>query len=661
MKWKNSNSQTKRLPPSPWKLPLLGSMFHLLGGILHHVLRDLSKNYGPLMHLQLGEVSLVVVTFPDVAKQVLKTHDLAFASRPKDLAVQILFYNGTNIVFSPYGNYWRQMCKICLLELLSAKNVKSFSSIRRDKVLYMVEFFRSSSSELVNTTKRIYQFASSMTCRSTFRKVHKEEDKFILLVRQASHLLEGFNVADVFPSLKFLHVLCGMKGKIMNVHHELDAILENIVNEHKNNGELGGEGLFAALLRLKKEGGLQFPVTNDNIKAIVYDMFAAGTDTSSTTIDWATVEMIKNPSVLANSQAEVRNAFREKETFDENDVEELKYLKLVIKETFRLHPLFPLLLPRECREEVDISDYTIPLKTKVMVNVWAIGRDPKYWNDAESFKPERFEHNYVDFIGNNFEYLPFGSGRRVFPGISFALANIYFPLAQLLYQFDWSDKDTIDISKKLGNGQVLEVFVCHIVGEPELAPLLKFVSDGEGHVEGESGVSFNKDTENDIGTVNRASKNSEDATPFDQPTAHTSPPPIVQPTAHTFSSFVQPNSHISSLPTDQPNAHASFPIVVAPSSSTTAPSSSTVAPTNSHAAPSESIVDLDVESIDGGVEIRSETGRNGQDIGYDKSVSGDRNSLKGKLAGDEPCYLSDEAASFETNSDDVTDEEDEIE
>ncbi|KAM3324353.1 hypothetical protein P3S67_005504 [Capsicum chacoense] len=329
------------------------------------------------------------------------------------------------------------MRKICLLELLSAKNVKSFSSIRRDEVLYMVEFFCSSSGELVNATKRIYQFESSMTCRSTFRKVHKEEGKFILLVRQASRLLEGFNVADVFPSLKFLYVLCGMKGKIMNVHHDLDAILENIINEDKNNGELGSEGLFAALLRLKKEGGLQFPVTNDNIKAIVYDMFAARTDTSSTIIDWAMVEMMKNPSVLANAQAEVRKAFRGKETFDENYVEELKYLKLVIKETFRIHPPFPFLLPRECREEVDISDYTILLKTKLMVNVWAIGRDPKYWNDAKSFKPERFEHNYVNFIGNNFEYLPFGSGRRVCPGISFALAIIYFPLAQLLYQFDW--------------------------------------------------------------------------------------------------------------------------------------------------------------------------------------------------------------------------------
>ncbi|WMV07210.1 hypothetical protein MTR67_000595 [Solanum verrucosum] len=331
-------------------------MFHLLGGLPHHVLTDLAKKYGPIMHLQLGEVSLVVVTSPDMAKQVLKTHDLAFASRPQLLAAEILFYNGTDIVFSPYGDYWRQMRKICLLELLSAKNVKSFNSIRQDEVLRMIDFFRSSTGETVNATKKFYQFSSSMTCRATFGKVLKEQDELILLVKKASRLMEGFDVADIFPSLKFLHVLCGMKGKIMDAHHELDVILENIINEHKNNGELGGE------------------------------------ETSSTTIDWTMVEMI------------------------------------------RIQMYSPKL---KQREEVDINGYTIPLKTKVMVNTWAIGRDPKYWNDSESFKPERFEHNYMDFVGNNFEYVPFGSGRRNCPGISFGLANVYFPLAQLLYHFDW--------------------------------------------------------------------------------------------------------------------------------------------------------------------------------------------------------------------------------
>ncbi|KAJ8543659.1 hypothetical protein K7X08_025277 [Anisodus acutangulus] len=447
-KWKNSNSQTKKLPPGPWKLPFIGSIHHMAGGLPHRVLRDLAKKYGPLMHLQLGEVYAVVVTSSEMAKQVLKTHDLAFASRPKLLAMDIICYDRRDIAFSPYGEYWRQMRKICVMEVLSPKNVRSFSSIRQDEVVRLIDSIRSSSSssgEPVNFTERIIWFTSSMTCRSAFGQVLKEQDIFIKLIREVISLAEGFDVADIFPSYKFLHVLGGAKRKLLDAHRKVDSIVEDVINEHKKNlatgkstdDALGGEDLIDVLLRLMNDGGLQFPIDNDNIKAVIIDLFAAGTETSSTTTVWAMVEMMKNPSIFAKAQAEVREAFNGKETFDENDVEELKYLKLVIKETMRLHAPVPLLVPRECREETEINGYTIPVKTKVMVNVWALGRDPKYWDDAESFKPERFEQCSVDFIGNNFEYLPFGGGRRICPGISFGLANVYLPLAQLLYHFDW--------------------------------------------------------------------------------------------------------------------------------------------------------------------------------------------------------------------------------
>ncbi|KAM3360310.1 cytochrome 71D7 [Capsicum galapagoense] len=443
-KWKKSNNQTKKLPPGPWKLPLIGNMHHIASGPPHHVFRDLAKKYGPLMHLQLGEFSSVVVTSSELAKQVLKTHDLAFASRPKLMAMDIVFYNRCDIAFSPYGEYWRQMRKICVMELLSAKNVRSFSSIRNEEAISLIDSIRSSSSSgsPVNFTESIIWFTSSMTCRSAFGQVLKEQDKFIKLIGEVIRLAGGFDVADVFPSYKFLHSLSKTKKKLLDVHRQVDSIVEDIINErkknlatsHKGDDALGDEDLIDVLLRVKKDRSLEFPITNDNIKAIIIDMFGAGTETSSTTTVWAMAEMMKNPSVFAKAQAEVREAFRDNVTFD---VEELKYLKLVVKETLRLHPPVPLLTLRECMEETNLNDYTIPLKTKVMVNVWAIGRDPKYWDDAESFKPERFEQYSVDFNGNNFEYIPFGSGRRICPGISFGLANVYLPLAQLLYHFDW--------------------------------------------------------------------------------------------------------------------------------------------------------------------------------------------------------------------------------
>ncbi|CAN4114282.1 unnamed protein product [Withania somnifera] len=316
------------------------------------------------------------------------------------------------------------------MELLSAKNVRAFSSIRNEEVIRLVDSIQSSSlsGEPVNFTESIIWFTSSMTCRSAFGKVLKEQDKFIKLIGEVISLSGGFDVADIFPSYKFLHSLNSIVEDIINEHKK------NLATTHKSDDGLGGEDLIDVLLRLMKDKSLQFPITNNNIKAVIIDMFGAGTETSSTTTVWAMAEMMKNPSVFDKAQAEVRETFRDNETFD---VEELKYLKLVVKETLRLHPPVPLLTPRECMEETDINGYTIPMKTKVMVNVWAMGRDPKYWDDAESFKPERFEQCYVDFVGNNFEYLPFGSGRRICPGISFGLANIYLPLAQLLYHFNW--------------------------------------------------------------------------------------------------------------------------------------------------------------------------------------------------------------------------------
>lgn len=165
-------------------------------------------------------------------------------------------------------------------------------------------------------------------------------------------------------------------------------------------------------------------------------MFAAGTESSSTTVDWAMAELMKNPHVMAKAQDEVRQAFNGRKTINQSEIRTLKYLKLVINETLRLHPPVSI-IPRACREEFEIDGYLIPLNANVIVNIWSIGRDPNYWHNPESFEPERFEANPIDFLGAHFEYIPFGSGKRICPGMTFGVANVEFLLAQLLYYFDW--------------------------------------------------------------------------------------------------------------------------------------------------------------------------------------------------------------------------------
>ncbi|XP_022853701.1 premnaspirodiene oxygenase-like [Olea europaea var. sylvestris] len=445
--WKKSNSldKHKKLPPSPSELPVIGHLHHLMGALPHRGLRDLAKKYGPIMHLKLGEVSTIVISSREMAKNILTAHDLACADRPESIGMKILWYNYTNIAFSPYNDYWRQMRKVCIVELLSSKNVRSYSSIRIDETSRLVNNIRSSSGQLINLTDNIFTFTSSITSRAAFGELLRDQDTLIKFMKKGIALAAGFDLADFYPTRNFFQYVSWNKFKLLKMRREQDLILDRIIDEHKDNrargkgsnGELGSEDIIDVLLRLQQSGELDVPITNDNIKAIIFDMFTGGTETTTTALDWLMAELVRNPRVMAKAQAEVRQTFEGKKTIDESDCQNLKYLKLIIKENFRIHPVVPL-LPRACREECEVDGgYTIPVKAKVTVNIWALGRDPEYWDEPESFKPERFENSTLDFLGNNFEYIPFGSGRRFCPGMSFALANIEYPLAQLLYHFNW--------------------------------------------------------------------------------------------------------------------------------------------------------------------------------------------------------------------------------
>jgi cytochrome P450 len=167
------------------------------------------------------------------------------------------------------------------------------------------------------------------------------------------------------------------------------------------------------------------------------DIFIAGSDQPATAIIWAMAEMIKDPRVMKKAQAEVRLIYERRGKVDETCIDELKYLKTIIKEALRMHPPGALLLPRESGQACKIDGYHIPIKSRVIINAWAIGRDPEYWIEPERFYPERFIDSSVNFYGTNFEYIPFGAGRRICPGLNSAIANMELALALLLYHFDW--------------------------------------------------------------------------------------------------------------------------------------------------------------------------------------------------------------------------------
>ncbi|GAV60715.1 LOW QUALITY PROTEIN: p450 domain-containing protein, partial [Cephalotus follicularis] len=434
VKGPKTKNSTSKLPPGPRKLPVIGNIHQLLGSLPHHSLRDLAKKYGPLIHLQLGEVSTVVVSSPEVAKKFMVNHGIVFASRPFHPVSKILAYNNSDIVFAPYGNYWRQLRKICTMELLGANRVQLFRCVREEEVSKLIKSISSDDGLLINLSERIYSLIYGITSRAAFGKKCNIQDQeaFILVMKETNKLYSV--VADLYPSIKVLEKISGMRSKVEKVFKKMDRILQKIINEHRGRDGEAEADLVDVLLKLQQEGNLEFPLTDENIKAVILDIFGAGSDTSSTTVEWVLSEMLKHPQIMKEAQNEVRQVFNGKGTVDEMGV---KLLKSIIKETLRLHPPLPLLIPRECGENCEIDGYSIPMKARVIVNAWAIGRDPAYWTEAETFHPKRFLNSSIDYNGTNFQFIPFGAGRRICPGISLGLPNIELPLAQMLYHFDW--------------------------------------------------------------------------------------------------------------------------------------------------------------------------------------------------------------------------------
>ncbi|XP_027084207.1 premnaspirodiene oxygenase-like [Coffea arabica] len=445
LKIQKSSGNAPKLPPGPNKLPFIGNLHQLLGSLPHHSLKKLADKYGPLMHLQLGELSTIIVSSPKLAKEVLQTNSLAFANRPQLVVAKIIQYNNLGVSFCPYGDYWRQMRQIYIMELLSAKSVQSFFSIMEDELSFLVGSIEAEEGRPFTLNAKIVLYLNKTISRATVGRVCKDQGALILAAQEVSSLAGIFNIADLFPSLKILQLVCGLKPKLDELWRKLDVILDDIVNDHEKsmidkqggNSGMEEEDVVDVLLKLKEINDFQFPVTKNSIKALIFELSVAGTTTSSVLVEWAMSEMLKNPRIMAKAQSEVRQAFKAKKRICGGDIQGLKYLKWVIKETLRLHPPGPLLAPRECREECTISGYNIPINTVTIVNAWAIGRDPEYWNDPEKFNPERFSDKSIDFRGNNFELIPFGAGKRVCPGITYGVTNVELVLANLLYHFDW--------------------------------------------------------------------------------------------------------------------------------------------------------------------------------------------------------------------------------
>ncbi|KAH1132411.1 hypothetical protein GYH30_011331 [Glycine max] len=446
------------LPPGPRPWPIVGNLPHM-GPAPHQGLAALAKTHGPLMHLRLGFVHVVVAASASVAEQFLKVHDANFCNRPYNFRTTYMTYNKKDIAFYPYGPRWRFLRKICTVHMFSGKAMDNFSQLRQEEVERLACNLTRSNSKAVNLRQLLNVCITNIMARITIgRRIFNDDscncdpraDEFKSMVEEHMALLGVFNIGDFIPPLDWLD-LQGLKTKTKKLHKRFDILLSSILEEHKISKNAKHQDLLSVLLSLKETPQEGHELVEEEIKSILGDMFTAGTDTSLSTIEWAIAELIKNPKIMIKVQQELTTIVGQNRLVTELDLPHLPYLNAVVKETLRLHPPTPLSLPRVAEESCEIFNYHIPKGATLLVNVWAIGRDPKEWLDPLEFKPERFlpggEKADVDIRGNNFEVIPFGAGRRICVGMSLGIKVVQLLIASLAHAFDWELENGYDPKK----------------------------------------------------------------------------------------------------------------------------------------------------------------------------------------------------------------------
>eukprot|EP00262_Sarcandra_glabra_P011772 TRINITY_DN289_c0_g5_i1.p1 TRINITY_DN289_c0_g5~~TRINITY_DN289_c0_g5_i1.p1 ORF type:complete len:542 (-),score=44.97 TRINITY_DN289_c0_g5_i1:229-1854(-) len=464
-KWKKGSL---RLPPGPRGLPLVGSL-PFLDPDLHRYFAKQAGAYGPIFKLQLGTKTCIVISSPSMAKEVLRDNDAIFANRDLTAAASLISYGGLDMAFAPYGPDWRLQRKVCAKELLSKTSLDAVYGLRRSEVRESIRYVYTNAEMPINVGDQIFTMMLNLILNVLWGGRLKGEEKIRVgrecreVMRTMSEIMGEPNISDFFPIIAPLD-LQGTKRRMRKILLWFDGIFVSVLNQREKmdlqDDQRQGKkeesyDFLQLLLRLKNDGNAETPLTLNHLKALLLDIVAGATETSTTSIEWAMTEMMQHPQIMRRVQEELEEVVGLNSVVDESHLPKLHYLNAVVKEVHRLHPVLPLLVPRQPSQSCTVGGYTVPQDARVMINVWAIHRDPTVWNDPLEFQPERFLKSMDekwDYSGNDYRYLPFGSGRRICVGVPMVERILPYALASFVHSFEWClpEGETLHLSDKFG-------------------------------------------------------------------------------------------------------------------------------------------------------------------------------------------------------------------
>jgi cytochrome P450 len=462
-----------KLPPGPRQLPIIGNMNQFTDKP-HISLWNLAKKYGPIMYLKLGSQGLVVVSSADAAQEFVKVQDKVWADRPAPPGADIFRENIKNIVWAPYGEYWRHLRKICTIELFTNKRLETFRPLRTQEFSQLVRAIWDDSQEgkVVDLAVKLNHLAFNNITRMLLNKrffgadvaAQNEAFRFKELNTRFMSLAGAIMIGDYIPWLKWVTVVTGFSKYMKKVKAEVDDMLHEFLelkkngksmDEKKDGAAKNPEDFVDILLRQPAEDGSGH-LADSSIKSVLQDMLVAGTDTSSNTVEWGISELVRHPEVAKKLQEELDRVVGKERTVTEIDIPNLPYLNAIVKETLRLHPPAPLNIPHKSMQDTTLGGFDFPANTQLFINIYAIQRDPKWWERPEEFDPERFIKNpEINVTGNHFQLIPFGSGRRQCAGMPLGLLFVQIGLARLMHSFQFSlpdgqDPTTLEMSETFG-------------------------------------------------------------------------------------------------------------------------------------------------------------------------------------------------------------------
>ncbi|XP_074264087.1 cytochrome P450 81Q32-like [Silene latifolia] len=460
---KKYNKNKKNRPPSPPSLPIIGHL-HMLKPPVHKTLHEISTKHGGVQMLKLGTRNMLLISSPLAVEECLVKNDAIFANRPNTLAGRIFHYNNTSMAFSPYNDHFRTLKRLMTQEVFSSTHILRFSAIRQDEVRLLLEdLWQGTGDKLlkVDLNKCFNDLALNIMTRMTAGKRYygkgvdsKEGEQFAKLLNEGSVLSGAGNPGDYIPLFKWL--FRGHEKAMVAWMNKTDCFYQRLLDERNamNTDDMGTtttttttKAIIDVLISAQEQNPNFF--TNDVIKGMIMVLVLAGAHTSAATMEWAMSLLLNHPKALHKAQEEIDGVIGRDRLVNEDDISKLPYLQNVINETLRLYPPTPLLLPHESSEDCTICGYDIPKGTMLMVSLWTLHRDPKYWSEPEKFVPERFEGKEGETV---YKLIPFGLGRRACPGYAMSKRAVGLVLGSLLQCFDWErpGPELIDMDQSSG-------------------------------------------------------------------------------------------------------------------------------------------------------------------------------------------------------------------